>query len=95
MTVSSASFLVSYPEFINDGTDLIDDVIAEVELVVADSWDSAAERDDIVQLKTADFLARRASGRNARKSNPDEPTPYAALLQQRYEVHACMLSRVL
>lgn len=64
MTVSIASFKVAYPEFVNAGDDLLTAQLAQVELVVSDSFGD--QRDQVVMLTLADRLATSPSGRDAR-----------------------------
>lgn len=64
MTVSVASFLVAFPEFLKAGTPMLTAQLALIELEVSDSFGDS--RDLAVMLKLADTLALSPWGRDAR-----------------------------
>lgn len=78
MTVTAASFLVAYPEFVplhEDDETLVPAVLERAERRVGDLWREDL-RDDIVELQTAHMLALTPMGRNAKLSEPGKPTAY-------------------
>lgn len=64
MTVSVASFLVAFPEFLKAGVPMLEAQLALVEPEVSDSFGDS--RDLAVMLKLADALAQSPWGRDAR-----------------------------
>lgn len=64
MAATVAGFLLCHPEFANAGTALLTAQLAQIELVVSDSF--GAQRDQVVYLSLADRLATSPSGRDAR-----------------------------
>jgi hypothetical protein len=65
MTVSRATFLVSFPEFSSAGNALIDATLEAVEYQVSDAFGD--QRDRAVMLRLADRLANSPWGRDARR----------------------------
>lgn len=81
MTVSIATFKVAYPEFTNAGDPLLTAQLAQVELVVSDSFGD--QRDQVVMLTLADRLSTSPSGRDARMLTEDEKrSTYSAELER-------------
>lgn len=72
MAVTVASFLVAYPTFTNAGTALLTSQLAQVELIVSDSF--GTQRDQVVMLTLADRLATSPAGRDARLTTEKVPT---------------------
>ncbi len=84
MTVTAASFLVAYPEFaaIHEADEtLVPAVLERAELRIGDMWRDGL-RDVAVELQTAHMLALSPAGRNAKLSEPGQPTAYQRDLQQ-------------
>lgn len=96
MAVTSAEFLVDYPEFVPlnaEDAPLIVAVLARAERRVSPTWPEAT-REDRVKLTAAVMLARGPWGRNARLSNNDGVTCYDKDLLDNAKAHAVGRSRV-
>jgi hypothetical protein len=96
MTVSTASFLVAFPEFAKANTAMVTAQLAMVELEVSDSFGES--RDLAVMLKLADALALSPWGRDARMvpkgvDNAFSST-YGVRLQRMQEANAVSASRL-
>ena len=72
MAVTTASFLIAYPEFRNAGAAMLAAQLAQVEIVVSDSF--GTQRDQVVMLTLADRLATSPAGRDARLTTEKAPT---------------------
>jgi hypothetical protein len=72
MAASVEGFLVAYPEFRNAGTALLTSQLAQVEIIVSDSF--GTQRDQVVYLTLADRLATSPAGRDARLTTEKAPT---------------------
>lgn len=93
MTVSVASFLVAYPEFLKAGEPMIGAQLAMTELEVSDSF--AEQRDAAVMLRLADTLALSPFGRNARMVAPNAATStYGQRFSAMAESNAVSASRL-
>jgi hypothetical protein len=96
VTVSVASFLVRHPEFVNAGTALLTQALADIELEVsADAFGS--QRDAVVCLKLADRLASSPSGRDARMvmgEGANQSTTYRRQLDELMQANAVRAIRL-
>lgn len=93
MAVSTASFLVVYPEFGKAPEGMIAAQLALVEREVSDSFGD--QREQAVMLRLADTLALSAWGRNARMVTPNGPSStYGERFQAMAESNAVSASRL-
>lgn len=79
MAVTADSFLEVFPEFLplhEEQETLIPAVLARAERRIGDNWPSDEDRDDAVELQAAHMLALSPAGRNAKLSEPGQPTAY-------------------
>lgn len=92
MAVSTASFLLAYPEFVGAGTSLLTAQLAQAELLVSDAF--GTQRDLVVMLVLADALARSPSGRDAKLDGPGDVTVYQHTLDRLKTANALSASRL-
>lgn len=88
--MTASGFLALYPEFTSAGTTLIGIVIAEVDLLISDSW--GAKRDVILALSVAERLADSPQGRNARLDT--KRNIYSERLRALKQAHAVSANRI-
>jgi len=96
VSVSAATFLISYPEFSalhSEDSPLVDAVLARAERRLKGPWPSDVLA-DMIMLAAADMLARGPWGRDAKLSAPGATTSYAEEFALRKKAFACGRSRV-
>ena len=94
--MTSPEFKALYGEFASTPDSLVDQVIAEQELLISDSW--GANRPRVLALSVADSLVSRPNGRQARiqveSDKVQVSNPYRTQLNELRKAHVWLLNRV-
>ena len=81
MAVTISTFKAAYPSFVNAGDEMLTAQLAQVELIVSDSFGD--QRDQVVMLTLADRLSSMPEGRDARLTAEGGPrSTYAPELER-------------
>ena len=96
MTVTAASLVLNYPEFTTihaEDAPYIEAVVARADRRVSVSWPEET-RDDQVMLVAAEMLACGPWGRNAKLTEPGQPTAFQTELKERKRANALGRGRI-